>query len=119
MKIAVPVDEYRGLESQVYGHFGTAPTFVLVDSETMAVEALDNPNAVHEHGHCSPLRALGAARPGAVLVGGIGMGAVIGLRQAGIGVWRAPQGTVADAIRLFNKGQLEEVGDRATCQCSH
>ncbi len=118
MKIAVPVDEYRGLESEVYGHFGSAPMFVLVDSETMVVQALDNPNAVHEHGHCSPLKALGDARPQAILVGGIGMGAVMGLRQAGISVWRAPQGTVANAVRLFNKGQLEEVADRATCPCS-
>ena len=118
MKIAIPVAEYRGLDSEVYGHFGTAPTFVLVDSETMSVQALTNPNTVHEHGHCNPLRALGQARPQALLVGGIGMGAVMGLRQAGIGVWRAPEGTVANAVSLFNKGQLEEVGDKATCQCS-
>ena len=118
MNVAIPVDEYQGLESQVYGHFGSAPMFVLVDSETMAVRALDNPNAVHEHGHCNPMKSLGAARPEAVLVGGIGMGAVIGLRQAGIRVWRAPQGTVGDAVRLFNKGELPELVDRATCQCS-
>ena len=118
MKIAVPIEEYRGLESQVYGHFGSAPVFALIDSDTMAVEALDNPHAVHEHGHCSPLQMLGAARPEAVIVGGIGMGAVMGLRAAGISVWRAPQGTVGDAVRLFNKGQLQEVLDKATCQCS-
>ena len=118
MKVAVPVDEYQGLASQVYGHFGSAPRFVLVDSETMAVQALDNPNAVHEHGQCNPMRSLGAARPEAVLVAGIGMGAVMGLRQAGIRVWRAPQGTVGDVVRLFNKGELAELVDRATCQCS-
>jgi predicted Fe-Mo cluster-binding NifX family protein len=118
MKIAVPVEEYRGLDSEVYGHFGSAPMFVLVDSETMSVRALDNPNAVHEHGHCSPLKALGDARPDAILVGGIGMGAVMGLRQAGIGVWRAQMGTVADALRMFNDGELEELSHKGTCQCS-
>ena len=118
MKIALPIDLYRGLESQIHGHFGSAPMFALVDSESLAVQALSNPNAVHEHGHCSPLQALGAARPEAVIVGGIGMGAVMGLRAAGISVWRAPQGTVGDAVRSFNKGELQEVVDRATCQCS-
>jgi predicted Fe-Mo cluster-binding NifX family protein len=118
MKIAVPVGEYCGLQSEVYGHFGSAPTFALVDSETMAVQPLNNPNAVHEHGHCSPLRALGEARPEAVIVGGIGMGAVMGLRAAGISVWRAHPGTVGDAVRMFKKGELEQVLDRATCQCS-
>jgi predicted Fe-Mo cluster-binding NifX family protein len=119
VKIAIPIAEYRGLESPVYGHFGSAPTFAFVDSETMSVQTTDNPDRDHEHGTCSPLRALAGAKPDAILVNGIGAGAVIGLRQAGISVWLAPAGTVADVVRLFKEGQLEEVVDRATCHCSH
>ncbi len=32
MKICFPVEQHEGLESQVYGHFGSAPSFVVVDN---------------------------------------------------------------------------------------
>ena len=98
MKVAIPVAEYRGLESLVYGHFGSAPIFVLVDSETMSVEALGNQDQAHVHGQCSPVKALAGARPDAVVVGGIGAGAVRGLRAAGIKVYCCCGGTVAQAV---------------------
>jgi len=128
MKIAIPVAEYCALESQVYGHFGSADCFVLVDTETMTVERLSNRDRAHVHGACSPMKALADAKPHAVLVSGIGPGALIGLRQAGITVCRAPAGTVADAVRLFKAGQLQELDEEATCaghegpsacHCSH
>ncbi len=115
MKVAVPVAEYRGLDSLVYGHFGSAPVFVLVDSEAMSVEALGNPDQTHVHGQCSPMKALAGAMPDAVVVGGIGTGAVLGLRQAGIKVYRATGGTVADALSLLQRGDLEEITGQGTC----
>ncbi|MEW6753343.1 MAG: NifB/NifX family molybdenum-iron cluster-binding protein [Candidatus Latescibacterota bacterium] len=115
MKVAIPVAEYRGLESPVHGHFGSAACFVVVNTEALACERVANGDTAHVHGACSPVRALGGARPDAVLVGGIGRGALLGLRHAGIAVWRAPAGTVADAVRLFIAGQLEELVDQATC----
>ena len=115
MKIAIPDTEYRGLESPVCGHFGSAPAFALVDSETMSTEAIVNRDREHTHGVCSPMKALAGAKPDAVLAGGIGAGALSGLRRAGITVCRAPDGTVADALRLFKAGQLEELDTHATC----
>ncbi len=115
MKIAIPVAEYCGLDSLVYGHFGSAPLFVLVDSEAMSVEALGNPDHEHEHGQCNPMKVLAGAMPDAVVVGGIGTGAVRGLRQAGIRVYRTTGGTVADAISLLQNGELEEIVAQGTC----
>jgi predicted Fe-Mo cluster-binding NifX family protein len=115
MKIAIPVSEYRGLESPVYGHFGSAPAFALVDSETMTVEALGNQDRAHVHGACSPMKALAGARPDAVVVGGIGGGALLGLRAAGIKVHRCVGGTVAEAVRLLNANELPEMD--AECSC--
>ena len=115
MNICIPVTEYRGLASLVHGHFGSAPCFVRVDPATLAVEPLPNEDREHVHGMCSPVRALAGAKPDAVLVGGLGTGALNGLRQAGIRVYRAPAGTVEQAVRLFNAGQLEELVDVATC----
>jgi len=115
MKVCIPVSEYRGLDSPVYAHFGSAGCFVLVDTETMKVECLSNRDRHHEHGACSPLKALAGAKPDAVLVGGIGLGALMGLRQAGIAVYRVSSGNVADAIQMFKDGKLEALDAKATC----
>jgi predicted Fe-Mo cluster-binding NifX family protein len=115
MRIAVPVAEYCGLESPVYGHFGSAPVFVLVDSETMSVEALGNQDQTHVHGQCSPMKALAGARPEAVAVGGIGTGALVGLRQAGIKVYQAAGKTVAEIVSLLKKGELPEIREDDAC----
>ena len=115
VKIAIPVAEYRGLESEVYGHFGSAPAFALVDAETMSVEAIGNRDHAHVHGACSPMKALAGARPDAVIVGGIGMGALMGLREAGIKVFRAVGGTVADAVRQLKAAELAEMDEAGAC----
>jgi predicted Fe-Mo cluster-binding NifX family protein len=115
MKIAIPVAQYNGLESAVYGHFGSAPSFVLVDSETMSVEELGNQNQSHEHGQCRPMMALAGRSPDAVVVGGIGAGALRGLRAAGIKVYRCDGDTVADAVRLLKEGELPEIDDNDAC----
>jgi predicted Fe-Mo cluster-binding NifX family protein len=115
MRIVIPVGEYLGLESPVYGHFGSAPAFALVDSETMAVEAVGNRDLVHVHGACNPVKALAGSNPDAVVVGGIGMGALLGLRAAGIKVYRAVGGTVADVIRQLKTAELEELEENGTC----
>ena len=115
MKIAIPVADYRALESPVYGHFGSAPVFALVDSETMSIEPIGNRDHDHVHGACSPLKALAGAKPDVVIVGGIGGGALMGLRAAGIKVYRCTEGTVADAVRLLKDNKLEEIDDTGAC----
>ena len=115
MKLCIPVEEYRGLDSLVYGHFGSAPVFALVDSETLAVEPIGNRDHEHEHGACSPLRAMGRRQVNAVIVGGIGPGAINGLQQAGIEVFRCVGGTVAEAVHNFNAGELPTLTLASAC----
>jgi len=115
MKIAIPVAEYDGLKSVVYGHFGSAPSFALVDSETMAVEPINNQNLEHEHGACSPMKALAGARPDVVIVGGMGAGALMGLKAAGIKVYRSSGGPIEQAVRQLKAGELVEMDESAVC----
>lgn len=115
MKVCIPVMEYRGLESEVYGHFGAAPAFAIVDCETMAVEQVGNEDQTHVHGQCSPVKALAGARPEVVVVGGIGVGALRGLRSVGIKVYRCAGQTVADAVDLLKNGKLSEIREDDTC----
>lgn len=114
-KIAIPVASYSGFESAVFGHFGSAPSFALVDAETMSVKEISNSDHDHVHGACNPMRALAGAHPDAIIVGGIGMGALMGLREAGIKVFRAAGGTVADAVRQLNAAELQEIEENGAC----
>ena len=115
MKVCFPVTADEGLESPVYAHFGSAPLFLLVDTDTTAVAALGNRDLHHAHGQCSPLRALGDAAIDAIVVGGIGGGALRGLQAAGLKVYRAQEGTIADNLALFAHQQLPEVLPGEAC----
>ena len=115
MKVCVPVAEYRGLDSPVYGHFGSAPEFALIETESMLVEPLSNADHDHVHGACSPVRALAGARPDAVIVGGMGAGALRGLRALKVRVYHSNSGTVGEAIARLKSGELAEMDEQAAC----
>ena len=89
MKLCFPVPTNEGMDSSVFGHFGSAPTFLLVDTETGTILEAINRDLHHAHGSCSPVRALGGHEVDAVVVGGIGGGALNGLSRAGIRVFHS------------------------------
>lgn len=115
MKICFPVQNDQGLDSKVFGHFGSAPQFVVVDSETREVGQVINRDLNHQHGSCSPLKALGGQVVDAIVVGGIGGGALMGLRRAGMMVYQASAARVVDNLDLLAKNQLNEIGDDMVC----
>lgn len=115
VNLCIPVTADRGLESPVSGHFGSAPLFVLVDVEARSARALTNTRAVHEHGACRPLDALAGHEIDAVIVGGIGAGALMKLQSAGIRVFRAAAPTVAGCLDAFLKNEVEEIGPAGAC----
>lgn len=127
MKLAFPVEDDNGLDSIVYGHFGSAPAFVIVDDKTFDFSEIKNTDQHHSHGMCNPLKALGNQIVDAVVVGGIGMGALVRLNSVGIKVFRGTAGsTVKEHLELYKKGVLLEFLPTDTCAghgsgstCSH
>ena len=115
MNLCIPVTADRGLESPVSGHFGSAPLYLLVDSETRATRALSNARADHEHGACRPLDALAGETIDAILVGGIGAGALAKLRGAGIRVFRATAPTASACLDAFLRNEVEEIDPAGAC----
>lgn len=115
MKIAFPAEADNGLESKVFGHFGTAPCFILVDSDKDRIESVGNSDLHHEHGQCRPTAALDGNQVDAIVVGGIGGGALNKLLAGGIKVFRAVEGTVDDNLSLIKSGQLPEFNMNMTC----
>ena len=115
MKLCFPVQRNEGVESTVYNHFGSAPLFVLVDTAANTIAPLINADQHHSQGACSPIKALGTQRIDAVVVGGIGGGALGKLNQLGIKVYRAQSGTIESNLELFAAGQLPEYSAQSCC----
>lgn len=115
MNICFPVETLQGLESRVYEHFGSAPGFVIVDTEVNTAEEIRNGDQHHAHGMCQPLKALGGRLVDAIAVGGIGMGALMKLQAQGIRVFRATPGTVGQNIKLMLNKNLPEFDPGLTC----
>lgn len=109
MKICFPVETDKGLESEIYGHFGSAPGFVTYDTDTQTTGFINNRNAVHEHGACNPAEALENSGVSAVIVGGIGQGAVMRLMSGGVAVYQAKTGLVKDDAGLFSQNKLTKL----------
>ncbi len=115
MKICFPVEMLQGLDSRVYEHFGSAPGFVIVDTDVNTIEEIKNGDLHHAHGMCQPLKALGGRRIDAIAVGGIGMGALMKLQAQGIRVFRVTLGTVGQNIQFIMKETLPEFDASLTC----
>lgn len=115
MLICFPVLRDEGLASEVFGHFGSAPAFLLIDVATGALTALDNGNHAHQHGACNPLAGLAGYEVDAVAVGGIGRGALHKLHTAGLRVFQARTGTVAENLALFQADELPEFQASQCC----
>ena len=115
MKIAFPTQEPRGLQSPVYGHFGSADYFIIVDSDSGKFESAANPDKDHTHGQCQPLKALSGKVVDAVVVGGIGAGALQRLNAEGIQTYRAVEGTVSENLKLILSGILPMFTPEHTC----
>lgn len=115
MKIAFPIHEDTGLESQVYGHFGSAPNFIILDSASGEYKTIGNDDAHHAHGQCQPVKALAGNPVEAVVVGGIGGGALMRLQAQGIRVFRAVEGSVKQNLEFIRSGKLPEFSAAMTC----
>jgi len=116
MKVGFAVQVNEGLDSMVYGHFGSAPAFVIVDTDLKQVSAVENNNAHHEHGACNPMMALGGNNIDAMVVGGIGPGAIMKLNAMGVKVYRAGAPTVNENISLLGENRLLELSMNDSCQ---
>lgn len=126
MKICFPVEVNQGMSSQVFGHFGSAPLFVVVNTETGDVASITNSDQIHEHGACNPIAGLGGHQVDAIVVGGIGGGALSKLNRSGLRVFQAQPGTIFTNIELFKTDDLPEYMPGHTCGghghdhgCSH
>ncbi|RPJ80794.1 MAG: diguanylate cyclase [Acidobacteria bacterium] len=115
MRICIPVGEDNGLESKVWAHFGSAPGFMIVDTESGSWQVIPNRNQHHAHGMCMPLASLQGEQLDAIAVGGIGAGALNKLMAADIRVYSCDNTSVAQVVADLKAGTLKLMQPNMVC----
>lgn len=116
MKLIIPLDEQEGLDSRLCEHFGSAPFFALVETDTGIFELLDNSSKHHEHGQCTPADSFAEMGVHAVLCNGIGAGAASKLQRLGIEIYMAGlASSLAQALERYGSGSLVKVTQKQVC----
>ena len=107
MKICV-TSQGDNLDSQVDSRFGRCQYFIIVDTETSELEAIQNPNIDAMGGagiQSGQLLAVKGVKT--VLTGNVGPNAFQTLQAAGMDVITGASGTVKDVIEKYKKGELK------------
>jgi len=115
MNICIPVQEQKDLQSRISAHFGSAPFFMIVDTDTETFKTVPNINLHHGHGMCMPLQSLQNETIDGVVVGGIGAGAFNKLKSAQIEVYITKQSIVKNIIEEFKSSILTPLQGNQVC----
>jgi predicted Fe-Mo cluster-binding NifX family protein len=115
MKVCFPIEKDEGLASAVYGHFGSAPMFLLVDTDSNQATTITNADSHHSNGACMPMQALNGQQVDGIVVGNIGAGARMQLQRSGLRVFKAQGATVRENIEKITLDTLPEFGDHENC----
>lgn len=115
MRIGIPIEEDRGLDSPVCGHFGGAPAFLVVDTDQGTHEVLSNDHGHDSHGQCVPVDLLRDQRLDAMIVAGIGRGALGRLAALRVRVCQAQHATAKACVEALASGALPDVGLDMAC----
>ena len=115
MKLCIPVTEMNGVNSAMSAHFGSAPVFMVYDTESAALSLVSNKISEHEHGQCMPVPAMITAGVQVVLCGGMGARAAMLLAGSGIKAFRVAALTAGEAIEQYKKGTIEEITASNAC----
>ena len=118
MRLCIPTDDDEGLKARICEHFGSAPWFTFVDTETRECEVTANSHA-HGHGRCGGAQ-IALARPiDAVVCRGLGANARRRLLESGVEVLRSVGGSVEDVLNRWQGNELERIERDGTCRGRH
>lgn len=120
MKLCLPVNENRGIDSRICAHFGSAPFFMIVDTDSLDCKTIVNTNQHHAHGMCQPLTALSGEQFNGIIVSGIGAGALNKLHAQNIKVYKSGgQASIKEIVMAYKNGHLSEMDISSACSHHH
>lgn len=117
MKVCIPTEDGRGLESAVSQHFGSAAFYTLIDPQSGAVECVPNgAEASGHHGGCASVGLVRELAADVVLCRGLGRRALERFESLGIRVYATDAPDVRSAVAAFRGSGLEAFAPAAVCQ---
>ena len=115
MRICIPTMDDLGKAGTPSDHFGSAPFFTFVDTETEEYEAVGNGDSAHVHGACQPLKFLGTRPVDAVACRGMGRGAFARLADAGVQVYVTLEKNAEETVVALKEGRLRPLTSDGAC----
>ncbi len=121
MRICIPAENNNGLNSDMCAHFGSAPYFIIYDTENKSLDSINNLDDTHEHGQCNPLASFINKPIDVMITGGIGARALQKLNAGGVKAFKIESDrTIDDVIKSFESNLLKEITlDNACSQHQH
>jgi len=116
MKIAIPSMDDSGLDAAISQHFGQAPFFTIVDTETEEVEAVAS---IGHQEDKTPADTITEAGAHVVLCSGMGGRAIQVFAAAEIEVFMGAAGSVRKTLDAYRQGALSAASEDAACQGHH
>ena len=114
MKVSVPTRDENGLDGIVEQHFGRAPMYTIIDTETGEVKVISN-DSEHTGGVGLPPEHLHKNGVDIMLCGGLGFKAVRMFEEYGIEVFVGAGGTVRDTYEAWKAGKLQNATAENAC----
>jgi predicted Fe-Mo cluster-binding NifX family protein len=115
MKICVPTYGQNGYDDMVCEHFGKAPTFTIVDTESGDVKVISNMSE-HMGGTGKPPEQIAKTGAQVLICSGLGPRAIDLLTSYGIEVYVGACGSVREAIEMFRSGKLRAASSETACK---
>jgi len=106
VNVCIPIVKDHGLDSRISPHFSAAPRFLVVDPQSRSFRVLSNDRAGQRGGGREVVSALLAEHIDALVVGGIGAGAVGHLARAGVRLYGASSRSVTEVLEELRRGTL-------------
>ncbi len=111
MKICIS-SSGKELNADIDPRFGRAMNFIIIDTDTMDYEAIENPAMSAGGGAGTQASQLVISKGAqAVLTGNVGPNAFNALNSAGVKIYVGVSGNIKDAVEKFKKNELNPIDD--------
>ena len=115
MKIVIPTNDKKGLDSNVAEHFGRCNTYTFLDEEGKIIEIIDN-TSEHMGGTGLPPELMKKHRANILLCNSLGPRAIKLCKQLEIDVYVCKSNKVKEIFKLWKNNKLKKAGSEDICE---
>ena len=115
MKIAIPTNDKKGLDSKIAGHFGRCLTYTFLNEKGEVLEVIDN-TSEHTGGSELPPELMKKHGVDVLLCKDIGQRAINLCKELGIDVYAHQAETVKEIFESWQNNKLKKAGVEDACE---